>query len=276
MFSLRNVFALLLAVVFAVTALVFTKNPSLQLWPLFELLTVIAAVVFYLPGAIAAIVVSLLVGVFKLPQALTFTGLVNFLRLALIGSLIGWYASKQKEQAQKLNNLAMVDRLTDLYNYSYFLDRLAEEKKRSDRFGSRLSLIMLDIDHFKAFNDKFGHQQGNELLKQVAKVIQAQIRSVDIPVRYGGEEFAVLLPNTGRVAAAEVAERLRKAVTEATFTLSGQKQQITISAGVAVYPLDASNELELIDKVDEALLQAKESGRNKVVVYTETVEGAVG
>lgn len=275
MVNLRNIFALVLAVAFAGVVLVFTKNPNSSLWPLFELLTIVAAVGFYLPGALAAIVVSLLVGLYKLAPVLTVTDIVNFLRLALVGSLIGWYASKQKEQSQSISRLAMVDRLTGLYNYSYFLDRLAEEKKRSDRFGSRLALIMLDLDHFKVFNDKFGHQQGNELLKQVANVIQAQIRSVDIPIRYGGEEFAVLLPNTSRTAATEVAERVRKAVSEAIFTLGGQSQQLTVSAGVAVYPLDAANELELIDKVDEALLQAKESGRNKVVVYREKVEGAV-
>lgn len=276
MISLRNVSALVLAVAFAFLVLVFVKTPTSELWPLFELLTIVAAVIFYLPGALAAIVGSLLVGAFKLAPVLTVTDIVNFIRLALVGSLIGWYASKQKEQSQSLSRLALVDRLTGLYNYSYFLDRLAEEKKRSDRFGSRLSLIMLDLDHFKALNDNFGHQQGNELLKQVANIIQAQIRSVDIPIRYGGEEFAVLLPNTSRTAATEVAERLRKAVSEAVFTVGGQSQQLTVSAGVAVYPLDASNELELIDKVDEALLQAKELGRNKVVVYTEKVEGAVG
>lgn len=276
MISLRNVSALVLAVAFAFLVLVFVKTPTSELWPLFELLTIVAAVIFYLPGALAAIVGSLLVGAFKLAPVLTVTDIVNFIRLALVGSLIGWYASKQKEQSQSLSRLALVDRLTGLYNYSYFLDRLAEEKKRSDRFGSRLSLIMLDLDHFKALNDNFGHQQGNGLLKQVANVIQAQIRSVDIPIRYGGEEFAVLLPNTSRTAATEVAERLRKAVSEAVFTVGGQSQQLTVSAGVAVYPLDASNELELIDKVDEALLQAKELGRNKVVVYTEKVEGAVG
>lgn len=192
--------------------------------------------------------------------------------LVILAGVAGWYAGKRRALNQHLNQSGLTDSLTGLYNYEYFTNRLSEEKKRADRFGSRLSLALLDLDHFKRFTEQFGMRQGNELLKQISQIIQAQIRAVDIPVRYGGEEFAVLLPNTGKVAAQEVAERIRIAVQDASFSPA----PITISAGVATYPLDALNELELIDKADEALSKAKESGRNKIVVYQETEEQAAG
>jgi len=186
---------------------------------------------------------------------------------ALLG-VVGWQASRQHSQPEQLSHLLKVDQLTGLHNYSYFIDRLAEERMRADRFGSRLALIMIDIDHFKPFNEKYGQQKGDELLKHVTEILKAQVRGVDIVSRYGGEEFAILLPNTGPSAAEEVTERIRVAVETSDFATTSGTEICTISVGIATYPADAEDDLQLIDRADAALLLAKEAGRNRVVTFS--------
>ena len=236
-----------------------------EVWHLFEILTVLAAFAFYIPGAALGAIASIAIGMKFIPG--TSEMMLNYGRLALTAGIIGWYSSRQHFQQEHLGRLLMVDRLTDLHNYSYFIDRLDEERQRADRFGSRLSLIMLDIDHLKPFNDKFGHQKGNELLKHMAEIFKVQVRGVDIISRYGGEEFAILLPNTSHGAAKEVAERIRAGVETSDFATESGTDNCTISAGVATYPSDAEDDLQLIDRADEALYRAKEGGRNRVVVF---------
>lgn len=236
-----------------------------EAWHLFEILTVLAAFVFYLPGAAIASLASIAFGIKFIPS--TPDMILDYGRLVLIAGAIGWYSSRQHFQQEHLGRLLMVDRLTGLYNYSYFIDRLNEERQRADRFGSRLSLIMIDIDRFKPFNDKFGHQKGNELLKHMAEIFMTEVRAVDIVSRYGGEEFAILLPNTSHGAAEEVAERIRAGVENSDFAAASGVEPCTISAGVATYPSDAEDDLQLIDRSDEALYRAKEGGRNRVVVF---------
>ncbi len=179
-----------------------------------------------------------------------------------------------KKANQSIASLMYIDQLTGLHNYGYFIERLKEERERADREDCDLSLIMLDLDYFKSFNDRFGHQRGNELLEKVGKIIQQNIRSGDIVCRYGGEEFAVILPGTSTKKAFEVAERIRKAVESETFFGNRAYPRIrkTISAGVATYPEHAKDEYELIDVADRALYFAKDKGRNRTVVYSEEVE----
>jgi len=169
----------------------------------------------------------------------------------------------------KLYELAITDGLTKLYIHRYFQARLEEEIVRARRYGSKLSLVMFDIDHFKSFNDTYGHQQGDIVLVEVAKLIKNTIRSnIDIAARYGGEEFAIVLPETDSEGARIFAERLRKTVE--AHKVPGQKEylQVTISLGVSTYPDHAKERLLLIKKADDALYASKEGGRNRVTVYS--------
>ncbi len=264
-----------------VSAIIFyTKNITI-FWALYFIPIVIAALFFEVTGSAISGLAALGAIIFWVYYS--FTVLDNPLALMenifgiLAGTLIflslgiglGFLVARQKQEQQTLQHLTMVDRLTGLHNYGYFIERLEEERNRADRFGSRLSLIMIDIDHFKPYNDEFGHQKGNNLLKKVANIITRQVRAIDIVSRYGGEEFAVLLPNTSREAV-EIAERIRRAVETAKFE-GGKGEPFvkrTISAGVATYPTDATNEIELIDRADQALYVAKNEGRNIVRVYS--------
>lgn len=260
--------ALIISYLVVISLLTTVIPDTHEIWNAFVILTIISAIIFHLPGAAIGTVVSIAVGVWYAPT--TTDTFIQYGLLALASVIIGWYANQQEVQEERLGRLLMIDRLTGLRNYSYFIDRLEEERKRSDRFGSRVSLIMIDLDHFKPFNDKYGHEQGNELLKYMAGIFKAQVRGVDIVCRYGGEEFAVLLPNTGHAASYEIAERIRATVEESEMASVENGDTRTVSIGVATYPNDADDDLQLIDRADEALHKAKEAGRNKVVVYGQS------
>lgn len=192
-----------------------------------------------------------------------------------MGIALGFLAKKQKEQQAILERLSVHDRLTGLYNYSYFIDKLDEEKKRADRYGHPFSLIMFDIDFFKMLNDTFGHEAGNIVLKKIGEIIHKNVRHIDVVSRYGGEEFAILLPHVVDNDAHMVAERIRKAIEGTGFTLKEDDptiHKVTISGGIATYPQDARNETELIVNTDRALYKAKESGRNRVCVFSQYPE----
>ena len=163
--------------------------------------------------------------------------------------------------------MATLDRMTRLYIHHYFQERLLEEIRRCSRKKSPLSLIMCDIDHFKKFNDDYGHQQGDRVLKEVAKIFKSSLRSVDIPARYGGEEFAVILPETELKAASVIAERLRSKVEEYEFPGQDKPLHVTVSLGVAQYneKIDKTRE-DFIKRTDIALYKAKNDGRNLIIV----------
>ncbi len=170
---------------------------------------------------------------------------------------------------QKINHLSITDELTDLYNYRYFQDMLKREFERAQRYDLNLSLIMIDIDHFKAVNDTYGHQQGDIILRELGVKFKKEVReSLDTPVRYGGEEFAFILPSTDKKGAFFVAERIRQKIAENKFPGRGKSLKITISLGVASYPAKGIGKFsDLVKKADEALYRSKEQGRNKVSVY---------
>lgn len=177
---------------------------------------------------------------------------------------------------EKIARLATTDSLTGLSNHRTFQERLSEELSRAERYFKVLSLIMLDIDHFKSFNDTYGHQTGDEVLKGIAKIISSNIRDVDFSARYGGEEFMVILPETGCEDAAAIAERIRLKVAKNPFTIEGgEGVRLTISAGIGCYPEDAKSKKELIKKVDKALYFAKNHGRNRVCTFQETVRDTI-
>lgn len=177
---------------------------------------------------------------------------------------------------EKIARLASTDGLTGLSNHRTFQERLSEEIARAKRYSKILSLVMIDIDHFKSFNDIYGHQTGDRVLKEIAKIIRTSLRTVDSPARYGGEEFIVILPETSFEDAFAIAERIRNKVSDNPFiSETGGSIRLTISAGVACFPIDAAQENDLIKKVDEALYYSKNHGRNKVSTYQETVIGVL-
>ena len=168
----------------------------------------------------------------------------------------------------RLYLMATLDRMTRLYIHHYFQERLIEEIRRSQRSGSPLCLIMSDIDHFKHFNDTYGHQQGDVVLKELAMIFKNLVRNIDIPARYGGEEFAVILPDTDLDSAVHIASRLRKHVEDYEFTGQDEPLSVTISIGVAQYNASTDEESSaLIKKADIALYKAKNAGRNRVVAH---------
>ncbi|OGW48371.1 MAG: hypothetical protein A2078_13640 [Nitrospirae bacterium GWC2_57_9] len=158
---------------------------------------------------------------------------------------------------------SITDRLTGLFNYSYFIDELHREQARAERTGSHFSLILFDLDLFKQVNDTYGHEKGNLLLKAVAGILMANARKMDMVARYGGEEFVILMPESNG-AEMEAAERIRRKIEEAEFSgIAERPLRITISGGVCTYPRDAVSVNELLDKADKGLYVAKTCGRNR-------------
>ncbi|HVZ81520.1 MAG TPA: diguanylate cyclase [bacterium] len=175
---------------------------------------------------------------------------------------------------ERARQMAITDRLTGLYNFGYFLERLKEERLRADRYHRLLSLVLFDIDHFKKYNDTSGHPAGNEVLKRIATILKQEAREVDIVARYGGEELVVVLPETARKRAHDFAERVRQRVEETLFDHMRHQPmgKLTLSAGVATFPVDAGTEDDLIKKADQSLYQAKNHGRNRVVSFDPPIK----
>ncbi|NQT96000.1 MAG: sensor domain-containing diguanylate cyclase [Candidatus Omnitrophica bacterium] len=166
-----------------------------------------------------------------------------------------------------VHELAITDGLTDVFVRRHFLARLNEELERAKYFNARLSFLMIDIDHFKMCNDKYGHLVGDIVLKKIANILKQNLREIDIIGRYGGEEFSVMLPETTKEGAIMVAERLRKAVEATEVKAYDETINTTISAGISTFPDDTDELNQLVDKSDQMLYKAKAEGRNKVVVY---------
>ncbi len=162
---------------------------------------------------------------------------------------------------------AITDKLTGLYNRRYFDHFLDLEIKRSSRQKSSLALLMIDIDNFKQINDTLGHLFGDKILNKLGKLLKSQIRETDVATRYGGEEFTIVMSNTGLKEAVQVAERIRKSIKEYKFDT--KKIFTTVSIGIALYPLDANSLQELLKKADSALYQAKHNGKNRVFTYSK-------
>ena len=167
----------------------------------------------------------------------------------------------------RLYLMATLDRMTRLYIHHYFQERLLDSIKRSKRNKHPLSLLMIDIDHFKNFNDTYVHQLGDSVLKEVARILKGNIRCIDIAARYGGEEFAIILPDINLDDAMTVAERLRSNIDEHRFQGKDEYLHVTISIGIAQF--DIKNDLDkkdFIERADKALYKAKKQGRNRVAV----------
>ncbi len=204
--------------------------------------------------------------------------LTNYLQIIIIGSLmlliISWYVSlsswrqnarERRKKEERVTYLSFHDPLTDLYNRRYFMEAGKEEIKRVHRYQGSLSVLMLDIDHFKEVNDTYGHPAGDAVLQNLASLLQEKLRDVDIPGRLGGEEFGVLMPKTDKQQAHRAAERIRKIIKNNSVVFEGEEISVTVSVGVAVYREEMADMDELLQEADRALLQAKKSGRNCTV-----------
>ncbi len=160
---------------------------------------------------------------------------------------------------------AITDKLTGIYNSGYFQIYLKNELKRADRHRHSLSLLLLDIDDFKTVNDRYGHLAGDTVLQAIAALIGGSIRDIDLLARFGGDEFAIILPYTHQESAVAIAERIRRAVTQHAVTVNDQTSlNISLSIGVAEYAIGAETAQEMIQKADQALYAAKSDGKNKV------------
>lgn len=195
---------------------------------------------------------------------------IDKIRLTVENNNLVEQLRRNTEELQDLNrsltDMAMRDGLTGLHNHRFFREALDGELGRSERHGHEFSVLFMDVDHFKQYNDTHGHLAGDEVLKTLADLLSHDRRSSTIAARYGGEEFVLLIPETGRAGAKHLAEAVRRRVEQQVFP-GGHTQpegKVTLSIGVATYPEDGIDATSLIDAADKALYTAKASGRNRV------------
>jgi diguanylate cyclase (GGDEF)-like protein len=189
--------------------------------------------------------------------------------LKMVSIQIG-LALKNARLYKKVEELSVMDSLTGLYVQRHFHQRIREELSRAHRHHTPVSLVMLDIDHFKIINDTYGHPAGDRVMKVMSSKITSSIRKFDVAVRYGGDEFIVLMPGSNETETLRTAERIRKFVNHSSVRLeTGKDIHFSCSIGVASFPEHANTDEELIQKADQALYEAKKLGRNRVVAYTK-------
>jgi diguanylate cyclase (GGDEF)-like protein len=277
--TLRRTAALLTSLV-GVSALVFVLGVA-YLWPLFVFPLILGAVFFFELGSLA---VTVWLGNFFVAYYSFRVGATPpLVRQALLGTTLffaaGLFLGRVQRQSHatqtRLAASTLSDRLTGLYNYGTFVDYLHNEVTKVDRYGGQLTLLMMDLDHFKEFNDRHGHQTGNDLLRRVGACLRAAVREADMAARYGGEEFAVLIQgDEGH--GFELAERLRRTIeTVAVEAHGGELVYATVSVGIASYRTGAGDQTELVERADAALYESKRRGRNRVTIATPATEGEV-
>lgn len=188
-------------------------------------------------------------------------------------SVIGYQMAaslKHFRRFSSIQNIAIYDTLTNLYNRRYFEERLDIEAQKSFRSGVPLSLVMLDIDHFKKVNDTFGHTEGDQILCKISSILKNCVRKKDTVARYGGEEFILILPETALEQSFVIAERIRQSVEKNLFELGRAHVHLTVSMGISNFPSHrVKSKEELVKIADQALYDAKRRGRNKVCIFTE-------
>lgn len=243
---------------------------------------------------VTAIVLAVIIGLFTMNSATAFASLslcvgllsgywllslfaldyynlwinTTFINLAVILTFIIAYTFKYKNKSKDFEHtykLATTDSMTGLYNHRFFQEQMLLQIENAKRYDSKFSLLLIDIDFFKKFNDNYGHQAGDAVLKQVAELLKKSVRVSDIVARYGGEEMAIILPNNDFEHALAAAEKICAKVAETPFHLNPKvTKNVTISLGVATYPEHGEVPAELIEHADKGLYIAKESGRNQV------------
>lgn len=238
------------------------------------LIGLVAVIVMYSTSTIFAVLSTVLFGLAYLFLSYYVMDLFNLwipvvmpiveITVAFALTFIAKYLIKSRDFEYQYK-LATIDGLTELYNHRYFQDTLRSQIEISKRYGQPFSLIIIDIDYFKKFNDTYGHQAGDAVLRQVAQTLKKNSRTTDYVCRYGGEEMSIILPNTSAEEALFNAKRINKAVAERDFQISANEtSKVTISVGVSTFPDNADTPQELIEFADKGLYYAKEHGRNQV------------
>ena len=224
--------------------------------------TVISSLIAILTSIIYIIIATLVMLCFNLWIGIILP--VFSIVLVFIACYLAKYIVKSRD-LEYTYALATTDGLTELYNHRYFQEQMLQNIENGKRYNKPFSLIMIDIDFFKKFNDTYGHQSGDAVLRQVAQILKKNVRSSDIVCRYGGEEMSVILTNTNKADALVTAQKICKAVSEHPLKLvNGNDVQVTISLGVASYPDDGDTPQAMIKFADDCLYKAKENGRNQV------------
>jgi diguanylate cyclase (GGDEF)-like protein len=262
--------AVLLGVALVVPAVLVLAGVT-SAWVLFALPLALAVPLggrrgFAAAGVCAALVLAFASGRPGVDGAALGLGLAVF---AATGLVVGLGHRAQERDSARIASLSLTDRLTGVHNYAFFEDALPRECRRAARYGLPLSLVLLDLDRFKAFNDRFGHDAGNRLLSAVGDAIRDNSRASDIAARFGGEEFAVIIPGPASEAL-EAAERIRAAVAGVRVLVAGgEGVGTTISAGVADLPPDAHDDgASLLEQADKALYHSKAAGRDRVSLFS--------
>ncbi|PKM81621.1 MAG: hypothetical protein CVU89_09005 [Firmicutes bacterium HGW-Firmicutes-14] len=247
---------------------------------IFRITVMTGIMVFFISLLLAKVIVRPLIKMLNTTTAIThgdFSKKIEVItgdEFGQLGKAINYMADRIKERLEQAELLATLDGLTGLYNHRYFQQRLQEEIERAERFSLPLSLVMMDIDCFKHYNDSQGHPAGDRVLRSIGEITRKTIRGVDIAARYGGEEFALILIDTGPDQALMVGERIRKEVE--SYPFDGRDEQpagrLTISLGIATYPVNATRKDDLIKMADDALYKAKYISKNKVVLYYSVLD----
>jgi len=273
--------AALLVAALALASAVVAVSGIAYLWPLAVFPLVLAAVFFFELGGLIVTAwagnVLVLHYSFAAPAtpAAIRDGLIGLALFFAAGLLLGAVQRRHHRRQRTLAASSLTDRLTGLYNYGTFVDALHNEARKIDRYGGPLTLLMLDLDHFKRFNDRHGHEAGNELLRRIGALLRASVREADLAARYGGEEFAVLIRGDEQQGF-ELAERLRHAIARAGVDPpQGLATSVTVSVGVAGATGSPVDEAALVERADTALYEAKARGRDRVVVATGLAPDAV-
>lgn len=212
--------------------------------------------------AVPLIVGNRLNGIFAIEEILL-DDIIRFIILANQFSMV----LERIRLYELVQELAITDGLTGVFVRRYFLERLNEEIERAKYFNTHLSFMMIDIDHFKRCNDKYGHLVGDVALREIANILKRNLREIDCVGRYGGEEFSIILPETAKADATVAGERLCKAVETSRIDAYDEKILLTISIGITTFPDDTAELNQLIDRADQMLYKAKEEGRNRLKVY---------
>ena len=232
-------------------------------------------------GIILSLISSTLILVFLVfyKNNLTFMTLENYIIISstdiFIVWILGYYINKSKKYINKLENLVNKDGLTDLYNHRYFCDKLTNTIRISELKSQNVSLIFLDIDDFKYYNDLNSHQKGDEALKTLAHILKSTARVKDTVSRYGGEEFAIIMEDTKENEAMVLAEKIRISIENTKFYEEENQPngKLTVSMGISEYPRKAKNSIDLIKSADDALYRAKFLHKNRVETYVSILDG---